>query len=219
MPHRDPSTGKFVSTPAFEDTETVPFEVSLMFRGNTSGGSITDWKDITEFEGVEIVDLDQLLDRHRIATLVHIDAALHVNAFHFATAINEAAVSVEISASPSRQAAYFADTADYEDIADFNVIDGDMDELEVYVEQNDTVDLPMRPLTAGTSAPFADDTDQHGGGGQDGIDRAQGPTPGDWDFDRRDELYVNGVVGSSSGFAGSIQAFLSGIMTFSVVED
>lgn len=220
MPHRDPQTGKFVSTPQFEDTETVPFTVSLHFDGHTQNVDVNEWARTSTWEGLEILDLDELLDRHRVATLVDIDAALNVAAYQSGGDFNSFIVVTEISASPALQVADVAPEPDLEPVDDQEEVSGDLDDIRAEVVIADTVDLPVRPLVGTSGSPFNDETDTAGGASLTGeVDHVRGPVPGDWDFDRRDELFLNGTVGTDGAFAGSGWATVTGIMTFAVVED
>lgn len=219
-PHRDPDTGQFLPSSGFstEDVETLPFSASFHFDGHTQNQDATEWARVSSWEGVEIVDMDTLLDRHRVAELVHIDAGLVVYGYHYGNDASSFMASVEISASPAVQGAHIAPNSDLEGVVDQEQIVGDLDDIEAHVEATDTVDLPVRPLAAASSSPLKDGTNGPGGGGAQGEDSAVGPTPGPWEFDRRDELYVNGQVAQDGGFAGSGWAQVSGIMTFAIED-
>lgn len=224
MPHqngviRDPETGQFrrVDGVDFVDFEVVPFNVSIHGDGHTAGTTVDDYKNTTRIEGIELLDLSDILDRHRVGHLVHIAAGLRCSPLNNTADQAWGGYMMEISGSPALQAAIIAAEVDRDDVGDVETVVGDMEDITRAVFQEDTLDIPLRPLMAQWASLQADETNGVGAGVSYQGDEAEGPVPGAWDFDRRDELYVNGSLVHASD-AVSPQAELYGTMSFGIEE-
>lgn len=212
--------GKFesIDQETFVDYEVVPLSVTLNGDGHTSSVSSFDWSNHTEFQGLEVLDMSDLLDRHRVAHLIEVDAGLVAYSYQNATDPSLSIVAAELSASPALSAATISPEGDREAIDDTESINGDLDTVEGEVVNPDTLDVPIRPLVAFASMTYEDATDGAGGGAGGPVDRATGPVPGTWQFDRRDELYVNGTIAQAGGFAATVEGQLYATLAFGIED-
>lgn len=203
---RDPATGEFMSAQEaqFDDVEVVHANASIHVDGHTASASANEYANLTDFEGVLLMDFDQFLDRHRVGTVVGLSAYMVVHAYHGGSDRSTTAASVEFSSSPAKRVADIAPDSDLEDITDTDQVTGDLDSLEVFVETEDTFDVLTRPLVGASGAAFEDEGASAGGGSATGnLDRTDVALPGTEEFDRRDELFLNGSIATDGGFAAS----------------
>lgn len=230
MPHatdavvRDPDTGQFrkASEVQYDDYEVVAFTIEVHADGHIGDSLSLEYGNRGEFEGLEVLDFDSILDRHRLATLIHVDLRGVLQFTQDGIVPAYALASVELSGSPSIRAsgAVAVPDADRTAIED---VTGNFSDVTALVELDDTLDLPLRPLLMAANNGF-EDTDATngtgiGGAGAAGVDQAYGPLPGTWQFDRRDELYLNGVLAHQNSQAGDeFTVEVAGIAAFGVSE-
>lgn len=184
-----------------------------MPSGNTTGTGAPDlFADEAEWEGVELLDIDRIVDRHEVAHLIWTEVAAVLYAAGSGDTQSVIRAGVEVSASPGLQVVREADATD--------VIDDQTGSASVSDElvSSDTADLLVPPMVLGTHYSFDDSTNGTGGGPH--FDRAdvEGPLPGSFDFDRRDEVLLNGFV-ENTQVDGAIHMDISGSMVFAITED
>lgn len=214
MPHRDPQTGKFVSSegPSGE-IEILSFDVAFSVpAANVAGATGQFYGDDGNFEGVKLYDVDDIMDRHRVGQLRQAHHLLMIQPTGTQTADSAATMSVELSASPSRQVVQKAGSA-FEDVTDTQ---GTVIQVEG-PKTDDTVDLIGPPLGAMAQGPFTDGTNGLGGGGGPGWDRVESH-PIDYELDRRDEVFVNGSWEVQNLSDGPFTAKLLGQHVFEIQD-
>lgn len=225
MPHNLPPgvvqgpDGKFQSVDDgklahYDDFEQYTFSATLRAQST----DFTSGDNRAQFEGIELLDFDELVGRRDEADLIQLDAAhaVHVHTDGSEANMQTATGVAEISSSPSLQAAEEAD--------DYNPIDitgesGDMSDLDVGIVASDSVDLVTRPLWASGSRAVNDATSGVSNGAHQQVDRTRGPPIGEWIFDRRDELYWNGELHSGGQSANTVHTYLMGQLVFGIRED
>lgn len=226
MPHNLPPgvvqgpDGKFMSADDaklghYDDFEQFTFSTTIRAQST----DYTSGDNFTTFEGVELLDFDAIVGRRDEADLIQLDAGLAV---HVHTNDDEANMQVamaiaEISSSPALQAAEEAD--DYDEIADVESELGDLDRLTAGQVATDSVDLVARPLVASGSRAVNDATGGVSNGAHQENDRTRGPPIGEWIFDRRDELYLNGEVHVGGQSSNNFHVIASGQLVFGIRED
>lgn len=228
MPHSLPpgvtrgSDGKFVSTGEAARFDAVEYQtftttIEVATGDYTSSGAAEDFGVTSNFEGVEVVDVDTLVDRHEIAHLLSVNTAISGYAHGSGiSGVSAHRIGVELSASPSRAAIGFALGSDV--IEDQESNQGDLTGIETALTVTDDADLVHRPIEVYMAATVEDDVDGTGMGGYVANDEAWGPGAGSWDFDRRDELYMNGVVEANGDSAAPFGATITGQMAFGIEE-
>lgn len=215
MPRRDPSTGKFVSGQSIDDVEYVSFYQVLSLGANDLGGATDEfYAEEVNFEGVELYDMDKVIDRHEVGELIHAQHRLAIQPTGTQTADSAAYASVEISSSPARKLPVRLGPTALNDIPDTDGITG----LAGHTETDESLDLLGRVLSAMSQGPFTDGTTGTGGGGAAGHDEVDFD-PIDWSMDRRDEVYINGTIGAQNVADGPIGAIVTGQHVYSVAED
>lgn len=205
MVHRDPDTGQFVSgSSSFHDVEVInfAFQFSVAAAQNT-GATDQFYGDDTDFEGVLLYDLDDIVDRHAVARVLEAQHALSVQPTGTQTADSATRAIVEISSSPSSSVSFSAPASEMGAVGDQSGLT-----VEFLDRVDDSLDVLGRPLEAMAQGPFTDGTNGLGGGGGPGHDSLE-TEPHDFILDRRDEMFLNGAVES--------QNLTDGPATFSVV--
>lgn len=192
MAARDPETGQFVSSQdRFDDYELVsinaPFGIPA---GSLTGGTGFEGGQVGRFEGTELLDYDDIVDRHETLHLVAASHRLHAYMNSTETADGTVRASVEVSSSPS------ADVAD--DLTGSELVDDtDTDNVEKFTFQvSDSIDIIGRPLLVTAHAPFSDGASGVGGAGTAADDTVEVRGLPDQlaRFHPRDELFANGTV-------------------------
>lgn len=192
MVHRDPETGEFVSADAsrFDDVEVVSFAATVGIPAADLDGSTAFTGGVTEgFEGLQIVDYDEVVDRNEELVLITADHSLSVMINSTETADGSVRGGVAISASPARL-----------NVTDRTVLQTDNDlpgsTFDGSSRVDDTIDLVGRPLLAAATGPFSDGSSGAGGGGAAANDRitVEMPPAEFGRFHPRDELFLNGAV-------------------------
>lgn len=215
MVHRDPQTGKFVADDGAEDLEIeyLTFSASLTLPAATATGATDEYYgDDSTFEGELLYDVDEIVDRHEVASLVHASHVANVQPTGTQTADSAAIGQFEISASPDRAVVEEITPSELDDIADSSSL-----VAESKIVQSDTADLVGRPLSAMAQGPFTDGTAGLGGGGGPGIDRTE-VEPLSFDMDRRDEMYLNGAMQAQNLSDGPLTASVVGQHVYVIEE-
>lgn len=203
---RDPETGQFTTgRRGFDSIETLHSSVELSsdpveYSANTdesfSNGQV--------FEGLELVDWGEILDRNEVGEVIH----AHHRVVPYVQApsndlVGQATLraAIQLSASPARQAITATPN-----IVDMTLIDdqgqapGSAFDLPLVFEpsgQNDTRDIIGPNLLAVYHHGFEDRDLTNGvgiGGGPQTLPAEWEGTPPDFVVDDRDEVYVNGAV-------------------------
>lgn len=202
MPHDLPPgvrrgpDGKFVASDSKRDRHYEDFEVITGDVHVTWGsGQVTSAGSETTFEGVEAVDFGELCARHDAMDLLWVEASLAILPQTATAADAWLYAGAELSASPSADGIESIKAHGHQEIDDQDQVSGDLT-LSADDQGNftDDPDILTRPLFAMAYASYDDGTDgaASGSGMNDSTD---GVPAGEWTFDRRDELYVNGFAG------------------------
>lgn len=205
MAHRDPETGKFVAEEhsKYDDIEVVTtaryFTVAAADLDGLTGEGFGE--DQT-FEGVGLIDYDEVVDRNESLHLLNADHRLVVASPSTQTADGTVRCSVEISSSPARQASF--------PVEPFDALDDQGGDFPISaasgITAEDTIDLIGRPLEAVAHSPFSDGATGVGGSGSstdDNVTLDALPDPVA-EFHPRDELFLNGSLDVSNISDGSI---------------
>lgn len=187
MPHRDPETGRFISTDGdeFNDIEQVTFTAGVgIGAGSLAGGTGFVGGTQEQFDGLELIDYDEIVDRNEELHLLRASHSLVAYVNSTETADGTIGVAAEVSAAPSLSAAANIVTAT-------NVVDSPVTGAAF---EDDTIDVIGRVLQAVGHAPFSDGTTGVGGAGSAGEDRevVEGIPDPIARFHPRDELFLNG---------------------------
>lgn len=190
MAARDPETGKFVSAEGFEDVEVVSFSAGLgVEAGNLAGATGFDGGSEHNFDGGELIDYDDVVDRNEMLVLLAGWHRLVTYINSTQTADGTVLATVEISSSPAQQMG-FNITATDTDVFDTtqNIVGSS--------NREDSIDVVARPMTAVGHGPITDGTNGVGGAGAAGEDTVRfGRPPGEAaSFHPRDELFLNGEL-------------------------
>lgn len=191
MSVRDPQTGQFVSAEeaGFDDWELQSFRGAVGIEAaNLTGGTGFAGGDNNAFEGLPLVDFDNVLDRDEIAHLVRAVHRVVVYINSTETADGTFATAVEVSSSPSQSQAATLGTESADSIGndDFVGIDA--------LRGSDSMDIIGPVLQAVATAPFSDGATGVGGGGAAGDATVvlEGFPDVVGQFHPRDELFFNG---------------------------
>lgn len=212
--------GKFQSASEvaarFEDLEYLTGETVITVN---SADSTVDDHSAASYEGVTLLDVDDITDRHEVAHLLLANLRLVLQSEgSTSTGRQEVHVAVEVSASPSRSATIEM-TGDETSIGDQTELQAGISDVQFKQEDTDDADLIARPLRAYKGYAFEDETNGPGGPGSSDMDTAVGPPPGTWDFDRRDELFLNGIFQMHGDASANAHAMLGYQLVFGVTED
>jgi hypothetical protein len=215
MPHRDPETGQFVAhSGSYTDYEVVTFTAEAGTPASDLDGETDFNGEIIEFEGLQVIDYDDVVDRNETLQLLSAHHVLEVYGNSTSTADGYITASLEVSSSPSKQAAEASPAQSEPYDTSGGVVRGG-------AETTDTIDLVGRPLIASTTTPFSDGASGVGGGGAGGHDAVDmdGPPGQVGMFHPRDELFVNGEYSVWNVSDSAIHAALLGQHIYGVVED
>ena len=190
MPHRDPETGQFVAGQhSYKDIEVASFGATVGIpAADLGGGAAFTGGEVDTFEGLQLLDYDEVVDRNEELVLLAAYHRLSPEINSTETADGSMRCAVEISASPALseptgQAASQADT-------DISGGTGDFDGVANF---DDTIDIVGRPLSGTAYAPFSDGSGVGGGGSADGDQYRLDMAPAEFGrFHPRDELFLNG---------------------------
>lgn len=221
---RDPETGKFVSDPGdggshaqFNDIEVATFQHSIgLDAGSLDGTTGFDGGDGGTFEGLELIDYDELVDRNE--ELVLLGGSHHLAVYGSSTSTADGTVrgAAEVSASPSRQVVPL-------DASGFvgDQTGGVQRTTPQDAVLDDSIDLIGRMMAAVGFSPFSDGTTGVGGSGGAGEDTVElGPMPAEMArFHPRDELFLNGALDTWNIADASVHLDVKGQHVYGVIED
>jgi len=216
MPHRDPTTGKFVSDDShgFDDIEVATFGVATGVQAADLNGATGFQGQGDVFEGLAVLDYDEFVDRNESLVLLRATHRMVVFANSTETADGTVLAAAEISADPALSSttleAQSQSTASFDD-----------DDVVGDAEQDDSIDLIGRPLLATGHAPFSDGPTGVGGAGTAGVDVVE-VTVAPSEFGRfhpRDELFVNGGFRVWNIDDAAVHAQFTGQHVYGVVAD
>lgn len=213
MVHRDPQTGQFVEdSEVYDDIEVVSFEANAGVEASNLGGATSFDGANDNFEGIEVIDYDDVVDRNEELHLLTAMHRLTVFANSTETADGTVACGVEVSASPSRTG--FAQVG-------ANVASVGNDDAVGAGFNDDTIDIIGRVLTGVGGAPFSDSATGVGGGGSAGEDQVtlENPPAEMARFHPRDELFVNGQFRVWNIDDAGVHMDLQGQHIYGVVTD
>jgi len=212
MPHRDPETGQFVAhSNQYDDIEVASFGATVGIpAADLDGSAAFTGGDGGLFEGLEIIDYDEIVDRNEELVLLSAHHALSVMVNSTETADGSVRAAVEVSASPSRSTV----TLRAQDQTGSD-LDGDVDGTGTF---DDTIDLVGRPLIGAATGPFSDGSTGVGGGGAAAADRYEmAMAPAEFGrFHPRDELFLNGQFEADNIDDAGIHASVSGQHVYGV---
>lgn len=214
VPARDPETGQFVSGDGatFDDIEVASFQATVGVQAaDLGGGTAFPSGSNDEFEGLLLIDYDEIVDRNESLQLLYAEHSISVYPNSTETADGQARGYAEVSASPALTMSGEIQTGD--DIETANVV-GE-------AEFDDTIDLVGRPLQAVGTGPFSDGSTGVGGGGSAGEDAVEiEHLPEEAGrFHPRDELFLNGVLEAWNVDDSGIHLDLVGQHIYGVVMD
>lgn len=222
MPHlpRDPETGQFLSQKTieamgFEDVEVVSFLAEAgVLAADLTGSTNFVTGDAFEYEGIELIDYDEVVDRNEEVVLISAYHNLSVMANSTETADGTVTGSAEVSASPQNSPAGRAASSTTD------VPPGDSPVVG-FGTNDDTIDLIGRPLLATGHAPFSDGASGVGGGGSAGEDRVSvwGLPEEIARFHPRDELFMNGRIQAWNIDDAGVHVKLNGQHVYGVISD
>jgi hypothetical protein len=212
--HRDPETGQFLAhDESFKDIEVASFGITIGIPAQGLGGATAyTGGDTSSFEGVEMIDFDQIVDRNEELVLIEAQHALVAEINSTETADGSVRAAVEISADPSLSPATRA--------AGKQTNDAQPDSFSGTTGFDDSIDLVGRPLVAQGTGPFSDSSTGVGGGGSAGEDSVEiRSAPAEFGrFHPRDEVFVNGITETDNVDDAGIHLQISGQHVFGVVE-
>lgn len=218
MVHRDPKTGKFQSGPDIEDVEYANFQVDLLIAAaDLDGTAGPDYPDAVKFEGIQVYDVEELIDRHERAVMLQAAHSLSVYLPSTATADSSVRASVEISANPSLAVAHDMNIGQTSPVEDQEgSLPGDALEFENHFD--DTRDVLGRVLQSQGGGGFSDGATGVGGSAGNATDSDRFE-PVDFDVDDRDEFYVNGALEVSNAADQGAAAIITGQHVYAILED
>lgn len=193
MPHRDPETGKFVGGESHDDfdeieqihadqTFTIPAADLSGATGQGLGASVS-------FDGVELYDVDEILDRRDIGVLVWAHHQINVYIPSTETADGFVRGSMEVSTSPERQVAGGIGT-DNEPADQTGTLASGVDMASQ--DFSDTIDVLGPQLVATGGGQFSDGASGVGGASDGNQDEWEGPVIADPTLDARDSIFASG---------------------------
>jgi hypothetical protein len=199
----------------YDDIEVATFGAQIRVNASTLNGSANqDLPNGAAFEGLQLIDYDELVDRSE--TLMLLTAEHRLDAYANATGLSDGTVraEIEISASPVTQAA-----AAVQEDAETPVIGGSS--ARARSTMDDSIDIIGRPLLDVTQAPFNSTQSGLGGGGSSSGDRTQlrRPPAELAEFHPRDEIFANGFVECSNVDNQAIHADINGYHVYGVLDD
>lgn len=188
LPHRDPKTGRFLPSgeTGWDDIEVATFQGHVGVQAaDLTGGTGFNGGDQERFEGLQLLDYDDFVDRNEELILLSAEHHLNVYANSTETADGTVRLTVTVSASPSVSTGLA--TSITTDAVDNNVVGG--------ADADDSIDHIGRLLIATGHAPFSDGATGVGGAGSAGEDTYRSTVfPAEFGrFHPRDELFLNGI--------------------------
>lgn len=209
--------GQFVSVDEdmFSDIEVATFASNAGVTASDLDGETSFGGEAQVFEGIEVIDYDEIVDRNEELVLLAAMHSLVVYANSTETADGTVAAGVEVSADPSLTPA----TSRVVDTRNNDLPPGDS-QVTGTGSTDDSIDLIGRPLSAVGHAPFSDGASGVGGGGSAGEDSISlSMAPAEFGrFHPRDELFVNGEIRAWNIDDAGVHANVSGQHVYGVVE-
>lgn len=198
MAARDPETGQFVAGGAMDKysdfevfTATAHMDIDA---ADIDGTTSSEYPDGQNFEGFQLVDYDELVDRNEVLDLLRAQHALTVYGNSTGTEDGSIRGLVEISSAPTLQAMDALEPTGTKPIddSDFNV------NYRLY--DTDSIDILGRVLIGHAGQPFSDTATGVGGAGSTGEDSYEltGFPEVIGRFHPRDELFINGALEASN---------------------
>lgn len=190
MVRRDPQTGQFQAGDDYDDVEVVTFTADAGIMASEATGATGFGGQEMLFEGVPLIDYDDVVDRNESLQLLRAEHRMVVFMNSTQTADGTLVAAAEVSSSPSRssQAAVNNSQNDLDESSGLNGVGTQF--------VTDSIDLLGRPLEAVATAPFSDGPTGVGGGGAGGDDTVEVVNPPGvvGQFHPRDELFLNGSL-------------------------
>lgn len=207
--------GKFQSVDSavnqFDELEYIRYSAVVTVEASESTGS-TDgfYPEGGFFEGLQLVDFDEVLDRAQVGHVIRHMAQLDCMPTPTQTADGAARAMVQHSFSPANQGTInFSSGAQTDDIGTGAVA------IVANAVDNDTADVLGRNLVSIGTGPFSDSATGVGGGGGSDMDSVD-YVPMDVTVDARDELFLNGVVEISNISDTSVGVATTGYIVLGV---
>lgn len=188
MPHRDPNTGQFTADAPFtyNDLEILRWDQEFsVSAADLTGATAESYGNSFSLDGYKLRDMENIVDRDELATLVMQEVRIAVPPFGSQTADGLARGVLELSTSPVQQAIDF--TGDYVDTSQAQIA-----ESTAGGRVSDSHDIIGRPLVAMAGSVFSDGATGVGGAGPASTDEHSavwglaGPV-----LDARDDLFFN----------------------------
>jgi len=153
-----------------------------------SGDTTFRGGDAFRYEGLRLLDYDDVVDRNESLHLLEAIHSLNVFINSTETADGTVQISAAVSASPAGENAAIETDPTTSSFDDSDVVGS--------ADFDDTIDVLGRGMVATAHAPFSDSATGVGGGGSAGEDRYSSRVfPEEYGaFHPRDELFVNGVI-------------------------
>lgn len=222
MPHRDPETGKFVSSAmdSFHDIEVVSFNAQATVGSADIATQLGNGGDPHNWEGLQLIDYDEIVDRNEELVLLTGHHQIHAgyegsDGNTPGTQYGVGHAIAEISASPARTIASVTATGSGNDITDsVGAVTGTSIE-------DDTIDILGRPLGTHIHQDFSDDATAKGGAAGESDDSTEliRPPAEMARFHPRDELFYNGMLRLWNSDVMGVTVQVLGQHVYGVVED
>lgn len=215
MVHRDPETGQFTGGDHdYDDIEVASFAATLGVEAANLNGNTQFGGQGEEFEAMELIDYDEIVDRNEELHLLSAQHRMAVYANSTETADGTVAAGVEISADPA-----FTDFTKRIIGVTTTSVAGNGNVVGES-ETEDTIDLVGRPLVAMGGAPFSDSATGVGGAGSAGEDQYEATVfPAEMGrFHPRDELFLNGRITTWNIDDSGVHVNVTGQHIYGVVE-
>lgn len=199
----------------FDDIEVVSVSGNVGIEAsNLTGATGFNPSDRDTFEGVELLDYDEIVDRNEELVLLSAFHSIVVYVNSTSTADGTVACAVEVSADPAASGVTSrAAGPNTSSINGTNAVGN--------TESDDSIDIIGRVLHATGHAPFSDGATGVGGAGSAGEDEySMDIIPGEFArFHPRDELFMNGRFVAWNISDAGVHVSLSGQHVYGVVTD
>lgn len=219
MPHRDPETGKFVSTAdsveEFDEIEEVHGQALMTIAAANLDGSVGQtFGQEASFESEPLYSLDtEILDRREVAVLIWAEHRLDVYLKSTATADGTVRAAIEVTTSPDLHPSEGVDAPNTVEEQDT----GPTIDIDMEIEQD--AEHIGRVLNAVGFSPITDGTNGVGGAGTAGFDTWEGAPMASPVFDDRDDILMNGFIETSNVTDNAVGVDLTVRHVYGVLED
>ena len=174
----------------------------------------------SEYEGLELADFGDILDRDEVGIVQWVSHRLDVAIVSTGTSDGTARVAAELSFSPAASPAFTnvrsQGRSDYADQTGVNFTIEALDPEGTITESGDVVGSV---LTAYGTQAFSDGATGVGGSGVPGSSEWEGPVMVDPVVDDRDALYSNGVIEVNNVADAAVHVDVSLWASLGVMED